>query len=164
ATERVRVLTRDLQRERAERQRLQGNLLVAEKAASGTAGEGIRDTVSALEGVWLELGVGETDQQDLMARVAAAMSREAHEQLEKAREDRISLGIRISVLWADLRELWALLGTDKGEQDKAAGLSEEPLIAQAGGLTDMVLEASIEVTARAKRRAELRDTASSLLT
>ena len=47
--ERNRALTQDLQRERAERQRVQARLLAAERGAEGLEAESLRDTVAALE-------------------------------------------------------------------------------------------------------------------
>lgn len=47
--DRNRALTLDLQRERAERQRLQGHLVAAERGAQGTHSEYLKDTVDALE-------------------------------------------------------------------------------------------------------------------
>ena len=47
--ERNRALTQDLQRERAERQRVQARLLTAERGAEGLEAESLRDTVAALE-------------------------------------------------------------------------------------------------------------------
>lgn len=47
--DRNRALTLDLQRERAERQRLQGHLVAAERGAQGTSSEYLKDTVDALE-------------------------------------------------------------------------------------------------------------------
>lgn len=49
AVERARVLTQDLQRERAERQRVQARLVAAERGAEGLQAENLRDTVAALE-------------------------------------------------------------------------------------------------------------------
>lgn len=47
--ERNRALTQDLQRERAERQRVQARLVAAERGAEGLEAESLRDTVAALE-------------------------------------------------------------------------------------------------------------------
>lgn len=47
--DRNRALTIDLQRERAERQRLQGHLVAAERGAHGTHSEYLKGTVDALE-------------------------------------------------------------------------------------------------------------------
>lgn len=47
--ERNRALTQDLQRERAERQRVGARLLAAERGAEGLEAESLRDTVAALE-------------------------------------------------------------------------------------------------------------------
>lgn len=47
--ERNRVLSQDLQRERAERQRVQARLVTAERGAEGLEAESLRDTVAALE-------------------------------------------------------------------------------------------------------------------
>lgn len=47
--ERNRALTQDLQRERAERQRVQARLVAAERGAEGMQAENLRDTVAALE-------------------------------------------------------------------------------------------------------------------
>lgn len=47
--DRNRVLTQDLQRERAERQRAQARLVAAERGAEGMEAESLRDAVAALE-------------------------------------------------------------------------------------------------------------------
>lgn len=46
---RNRALTQDLQRERAERQRVQARLVAAERGAEGMSAENLSETVAALE-------------------------------------------------------------------------------------------------------------------
>lgn len=47
--DRNRALTQDLQRERAERQRVQARLVAAESSSEGMEAESLRDAVAALE-------------------------------------------------------------------------------------------------------------------
>lgn len=47
--DRNRALTQELQRERAERQRVQARLVAAERGAEGAEAESLTDTVAALE-------------------------------------------------------------------------------------------------------------------
>ncbi|CAB1108713.1 unnamed protein product [Ectocarpus sp. CCAP 1310/34] len=158
--ERNRVLSQDLQRERAERQRVQARLVTAERGAEGLEAESLRDTIAALEGVWGELGVAHDQRLGLMGAVASGVLREAEAQLEEARDERVSLGAKIGSLREDLGSLWAMLGK-LGDMDATnQSISDKPLRAQAEELSKLVLSASEEVSAGAARRAKLRSAAS----
>eukprot|EP00903_Cladosiphon_okamuranus_P005837 g5778.t1 len=158
--ERNRALTQDLQRERAERQRVQARLLAAERGAEGLEAESLRDTVAALEGVWGELGVAEDQRLGLLGTVASGVLREAEAKLEEARDERVSLGAKIGSLKEDLASLWAMLGKGDGVDAAAEAISHKPLRAQAEGLSKLVVAAGGEVCAGTSRRAKLRSAAS----
>ncbi|CAM9522696.1 unnamed protein product, partial [Laminaria digitata] len=128
--DRNRALTLDLQRERAERQRLQGHLVAAERGAQGTHSEYLKDTVDALEGVWGEIGLAQDQRLGLMDRVSSGVFREAQNLLEKARDERVSLGAKVGSLREDLRSLWAMLGRSEEVAQISSALAEKPLRAQ----------------------------------
>eukprot|EP00752_Nemacystus_decipiens_P018211 g16340.t1 len=158
--DRNRALTQDLQRERAERQRVQARLLVAERGAEGLEAESLRDTVAALEGVWSELGVAEDQRLGLLGAVATGVLREAEAKLEEARDERVSLGAKIGSLKEDLASLWGMLGKRNGLDEAAEAISHKPLRAQAEELSKLVVTAGEEVCSGTARRAKLRSAAS----